>query len=258
MNGGRLPETSNCYCHPGKAGGLPWCAKLLRSRSMSKHQVRPFTVEIRSSRKNSRDGLPIFPVTRLRSSALSDQWLDDHREHGTDRDRNGLRTVMPEANLLHTPTLVRPLSFDQPTPEHIKAPEEQNGSRLGRILPSLTPWMPSPEGPQPQDSHQRSAPRRPRRPRQTPEPQKSVTVTLQDHSKQVSNVTSEPAFDQVRPSFPEVIAAIAEPVTRVTSHQRSLLRRSGRALERSWSYRIECRKAERRGNPHPAQPQRRK
>jgi len=28
LNGGRLPETSNCYCHPGKAGGLPLCAKL--------------------------------------------------------------------------------------------------------------------------------------------------------------------------------------------------------------------------------------
>jgi len=27
LNGGRLPETSNCYCHPGKAGGLPLCAK---------------------------------------------------------------------------------------------------------------------------------------------------------------------------------------------------------------------------------------
>src|SRR4051794_30376406 len=27
LNGGRLPETSNCSCHPGKAGGLPLCAK---------------------------------------------------------------------------------------------------------------------------------------------------------------------------------------------------------------------------------------
>src|SRR4051812_3074364 len=27
LNGGRLPETSNCFCHPGKAGGLPLCAK---------------------------------------------------------------------------------------------------------------------------------------------------------------------------------------------------------------------------------------
>src|SRR3954452_5731525 len=26
LNGGRLPETSNCFCHPGKAGGLPLCA----------------------------------------------------------------------------------------------------------------------------------------------------------------------------------------------------------------------------------------
>src|SRR4051795_12125135 len=28
LNGGRLPETSNCFCHPGKAGGLPLCAQL--------------------------------------------------------------------------------------------------------------------------------------------------------------------------------------------------------------------------------------
>jgi hypothetical protein len=27
LNGGLLPETSNCYCHPGKAGGLPFYAK---------------------------------------------------------------------------------------------------------------------------------------------------------------------------------------------------------------------------------------
>src|SRR5205085_10590700 len=31
LNGGRLPETSNCSCHPGKAGGLPLCAKLENS-----------------------------------------------------------------------------------------------------------------------------------------------------------------------------------------------------------------------------------
>src|SRR3954469_4386563 len=37
LNGGRLPETSNCFCHPGKAGGLPLCAKMI---AVMKEQLR--------------------------------------------------------------------------------------------------------------------------------------------------------------------------------------------------------------------------
>src|SRR3954471_5168177 len=39
LNGGRLPETSNCFCHPGKAGGLPLCAKAVLAAG---HRVRAF------------------------------------------------------------------------------------------------------------------------------------------------------------------------------------------------------------------------
>lgn len=216
---------------------------------MSKRQVRPFTVEIRSRRKNTRDELPIFNAIPLRGSARSERWSDSQHEHGTHR-------ATPEANGVFrspgAPPLVLARSFDQPTPEPITTSEKQNGNRTGRILPNLTPWTPSTDGPQPEDNR-RSAPRKQRAPRQTP-----VIASPQGHSEQVSHVTKEAGVEQVRPSFAPLIVPSAEQVTSTVGHQRSSSRRSGRALERSWAYRIECRKAERRGDPQPAQPQRRK
>jgi len=216
---------------------------------MSKRQVRPFTVEIRSSRKNSRDELPILAAIPWRGSAPFERWSDSHHEHGTGR-------ATPEANGVfrspRTRTPVLPESFDQPTPEPITTSETQKGNRTGRILPNLRPWTPSTDGPQPGESHRRSAPRKTHTRRHTP------VVTAQDHSEQVSHVTKEAGFEQVSPPFAPVNVPNAEQVTSAIDDQRSSPRRSGRALERSWAYRIECRKAERRGNAHPAQPQRRR
>jgi hypothetical protein len=217
---------------------------------MSKRQARPFTVEIRSSRKNSRDELPILNARPLRGSARSERWSDNHHGHGIGR-------ATPEANGFFRspgpPPLVTPQSFAQPAPEPITSSEKQNGNRTGRILPNLTPWIPS-DGPQAQDNR-RSAPRKRRAPRQA-----LVIASPQDYSEQVSHLTKEAGVEQVRPSFAPVVVPSAEPVTFAIGHQRSspTSRRSTRALERSWAYRIECRKAERRGNAQPAQPKRRK
>src|SRR4051812_20658817 len=98
---------------------------------MSKRQVRPFTVEIRSSRKNSRDELPIFNAMPLRGSGRSERWSDSQDEHGAHR-------ATPEANGVFRspgpPPLVVTQSFDRPTPEPMTTSEKQNGNRTGRIL----------------------------------------------------------------------------------------------------------------------------
>src|SRR3954452_7113068 len=66
LNGGRLPETSNCFCHPGKAGGLPLCAKGL-------DQCRHFGPSIIDHQTLQKSG-PLPPVF-LRGVGLPDNLI---------------------------------------------------------------------------------------------------------------------------------------------------------------------------------------
>jgi hypothetical protein len=57
-----LPETSNCYCHPGIAGGSPAYASLAHPHSVREHDLRydrPETAEARRARQNQCPALGI-------------------------------------------------------------------------------------------------------------------------------------------------------------------------------------------------------
>ena len=210
---------------------------------MSKRQSRPFTVEIRSSRKNSRNGHSVFPLIPPRGSLPAERWSEDRQGHGTVRDWDGLRMAMREA-------------FDQCVPERTEISEEQNGKPANRVLPSLYSWTPTPT-----DPIERAPLRKPGRPRKPPRnPEMEATMELEERSEQVSSVVSAPLFDQAGMFFEQVAAADPSLLEPDVSQEPSPIaqRRSGRVLEQSWAYRIACRKAERRGQPTPSELRRRR
>ena len=99
---------------------------------MAKRQLRPFTVEIRSNRQNSRSGVPVLASVPPRGFLGAEQWADKGRENRTVVHSVGLWRAMPEP-------------FEQPIPERIEPSEEHNGTRVSRVLPSLNSWMPTPD-----------------------------------------------------------------------------------------------------------------
>jgi len=210
---------------------------------MSRRQLRPFTVEVRSNRQDSRIRVPVPTSISPRASQGGQRWSDERQGQNSPGLWGGLSTGVSEA-------------VEQPTPARSEPSEEHNGTRVSRVLPSLNSWMPTPD-----DISERRTVRRPGRPRKRPtNAEMLATLEREPRSEEVSSLTDGPAFDQLSPTLHPVATANPLPITPAKDQQPSSVtpRRSGRLLETNWSYRIQCRRAERQGKPRPAAPRRSK
>jgi len=208
----------------------------LQKQIMGKRQLRPFAVEIRSSRQNSRNEVPVLTSISPRAFRGQERWPDERKGDKTPALWGGLSMGISKA-------------VAQPTPVRIQPSEEYNGTRVSRVLPSLNSWMPTPD-----DTSERPTVRRPGRPRKRPTNVETLaTLEPELRSEKVSGLREEPAFDQLSPTLHPVTAASPSPVMPGIGQQPASMapRRSGRLLEEDWAYRIACRKAERLGKPRP-------
>jgi hypothetical protein len=236
--------------------------------------ARPFTVEIKSSRRSSQRAAPA--LTGLPRTAPPPQhlWSGNRQDQDSTKDRSPASlAALDEANRLFAKLKARPVPAQSPDPRPpegvsvqaqqpaFKADEPkadppgrvQEAGRRGSILPDLR-TAPASEAP-PQVTEQRTVSRKPpraQRKRITP-PQPSMEFEEQMASDPVSTRPREPAVEEVNLSGEFEIVAVKQPAaTGATPNERSAKpRRFGRALDQSWVYRAALRKAKRRGEPPP-------
>ena len=243
-----------------------------------KRSARPFTVEIKSSRRSPQNAAPILTGMSRTAPPPQHLWSGDRQA----QDSLGERTpaslaALGEADRLFAKLKAGPVPAQSPDPRPSEgvsvqaqqpAFDEPNGDppgrvqeagRRGSILPDLR-TAPASEAP-PQVTEQRTVSRKPpraQRKRITP-PQPSVEFEEQMASDLVSTRQSEPVLDEPGPSDqPEVVAVQHPTAPAATPNERSAKpRRFGRALDQSWAYRAALRRAQRRGEPLPLQTARR-
>ena len=237
--------------------------------------ARPFTVEIKSSRRSSQTAAPIF--TGLPRTAPPPQHLGSGNRQDQDNPRErspAVQAALEEANRLFAKLKAGPVPVQSPDPrppERVSVETDepaltldgpkadppgrvQDTERRGSILPDLSRTAPASKA-RPPVTEQRTASRKPRRAQQkriTP-PQPSGEVEEQIASDPVVTPESEPVVDETGLSDqPEVVAVQPPTAPAATLNERSAKpRRFGRALDQSWVYRAALRKAKRRGEPPP-------
>jgi hypothetical protein len=243
-----------------------------------KRQARPFTVEIKSSRKPVQKLAPVLTgMARTTPSSLK-LWPGDRPGQDSIRERGPASlTALDEANRLfgkllspaRAPVLGQssdPLSseralvqIEQPAFKVDDAKADppgrvQEAERRGSILPDLRRAALE-SGAPPQITEQRSASPKPHRPGR-----KKITTSLprveveeQVASDHVSAPQSEPVVGGTGLPHQAEGVAVQQPAAPVTILDVSSAqpRRSGRALDQSWVFRVACRKAKRRGEPLP-------
>jgi hypothetical protein len=232
--------------------------------------ARPFTVEIKSSRRSSQKSAPALIDLPRSAPPLANLWPGERQDSTKDR-RPASLAALEEASRLFAKLKAGPVPAQSPGPrpsERVSVQAEQpafdkpkadppgrgqEGGRRGSILPDLR-TAPASEAP-PQVTEQRTASRklrRAQRKRITP-PQPSGEVEDQVASDPGVTPPSEPVLDEIGPSDQPAIVAVQHPTTpAATPNERSAKpRRFGRALDQSWVYRAACRKAKRRGEPLP-------
>src|SRR4051812_3485919 len=149
-----------------------------------KPQTRPFTVEIKSSRKPVQKAIPVRPEPPRVVSTPPDLWSTSVLEGNRDRTPASL-AALEEANRAFAKLVSRPTisatsselspsetradggdrvgsTVDEPKSEPLRA--DQSVGKRGSILPDLSSQGGLKEGEPPQVSEQRSGPRNPRRP----------------------------------------------------------------------------------------------
>jgi len=240
-----------------------------------KRQTRPFTVEIKSSRKPAQKTAPGLTGTPQSAATPPDLWSGDLWESATNRGPASAE-ALEEANRLFsklsTPAPVLTQDVDALPSVPAEAEGRDDGSGLSEasdervpeiqsaagqrdnILPNLLVKDSLESGGQPQDLEPRPArnQRRPQRTKKSDAQPKSLgaqSVAL-DHGP---TPQSEPVVDAISP--PDQSEAVAEeesaaPVSAMGASP-AQQRRSARALGESWAYRAVCRKAKRRGKPLP-------
>ena len=240
-----------------------------------KRSARPFTVEIKSSRRSSQNAAPALTGLPRTASPPQHLWSGNRQDQDSTKDRSPASlAALDEANRLFAkliaPTPIRAQSSDPRPSERVSVQTEQptftfdepkadppgrvqEAGRRGSILPDLR-TAPASEAP-PQVTEQRTVSRKPpraQRKRITP-PQPGVDVEEQMASDLVVRPPSEPVVDETGLSDQPAIVAVQHPTApAATSNERSAKpRRFGRALDQSWVYRTALRKAKRRGEPPP-------
>ena len=236
--------------------------------------ARPFTVEIKSSRKPFQKSAPA--LTGLPRTAPPPQhlWSGNRQDHDSLREGSPASlAALEEANRLFAKLKAGPVPAQSPDPrpsERVSVQAEQpaftvdepnrdspgrvpDTGRRGSILPDLR-TAPASEAP-PQVTEPRTASRKLRRAQRnriTP-PQPSVEFEEQIASDPVVTPPSEPMVDETGPSDQAEIVAVRQPTAPAAapSERSATPRRFGRALDQSWVYRAACRRAQRRGEPPP-------
>ena len=240
-----------------------------------KRQTRPFTVEIKSSRKPAQKTAPGLTGTPQSAATPPDLWSGDLRERATNRGPASAQ-ALDEANRLFSklstpaPVLTQDVDALPSVPAEAegrddgsglseagdeRVPEVQSAGQRDNIVPNLLVKDSLESGGQPQDLEPRPArnQRRPQRTKKSDAQPKSLgaqSVAL-DHGP---SPQSEPVVDAISP--PDQSEAVAEeesaaPVSAMGASP-AQQRRSARALGESWAYRAACRKAARRGKPLPS------
>ena len=243
-----------------------------------KRQTRPFTVEIKSSRKPAQKAAPVLTRITQPASTPPNLWSGDHLEGVRDRAPTSL-TAMDEANRIFaklvTPAPV-PAQSPEPFPpertdalrEHRASPADevkgqpprgvQSKEQQGGILPDLVAQTSHGNGLQPQDSNQHSVPGSPNSSQQRGQWKGSTNAQPQGIGEEkvsfdrASTTPSEPVVDTISaPDQPEAAAQESAAPIVMPRTSPAQQRRSARALDQSWAYRAACRKAKRRGEPVP-------
>ena len=141
-----LPETSNCYCHPGIAGGSPAYASLAHPHSVREHDLRydrPETAEARRARQNQCPALGIAFAShrphahewRLAAARLASARLANlrHRRGATMRGKTS-------AHRRNNPPYRRNSKRAHAT--HSRAPQTRHGGGgADGPLQRSTPWQ---------------------------------------------------------------------------------------------------------------------
>ena len=237
--------------------------------------ARPFTVEIKSSRRSSQKSAPALTGLPRIAPPPANLWSGEVQDTARERSSASL-AAFEEANRLFaklaapTPASVPAQRSDALSSEAADGQDDrrelmaeaaplspsdgQDAGRPGSILPDLSRTAPASEA-RPQVPEQRTASRKPHRAerkRITP-PQPSLEVEEQIASEPVVTPQSEPVLDETGLSDQPAIVAVQPPTApAATRNERSAKpHRFGRALDQSWVYRAALRKAKRRGEPLP-------
>jgi len=240
--------------------------------------ARPFTVEIKSSRRLSQNAAPILTGMPWTAPPPVNLWSGNRQDQDSLGERSPASlAALEEADRLFAKLKAGPVPVQSPDPrlsERVSVQAEQPAfdepkvnppgrvqaaGRRGRILPDLR-TAPASEGP-PQVTEQRTASRKPLRAQR-----KQITtsplggeVEEQIASDSVVTPPSEPVLDETGLSDqPEIVAVQPPTAPAATRNERSAKpHRFGRALDQSWVYRAALRKAKRRGEPLPLRTARR-
>jgi hypothetical protein len=238
-----------------------------------KRSARPFTVEIKSSRRSSQGAAPAITGMPRTAPPPQQLWSGDRQDQDSFREQSPASlAALEEANRLFAKLKAGPVPAQSPDPrpsERVLVQAEQpafdepkadppgraqDTGRRGSILPDLSRTAPA-SGAPPQVTEQRTVSRKSRRAQRkriTP-PQPSVEFGEQIASDPVVTPPSEPVVDETGPSAQAEVVAVQPPTApAATPNERSATpRRFGRALDQSWVYRAACRRAQRRGEPPP-------
>jgi hypothetical protein len=239
-----------------------------------KRQSRPFTVEIKSSRKPAQKPAPDLTGPPRTASVPSDLWSGDLWERATNRGPASAE-ALEEANRLFSklstpaPVLTQDVDVLPSVPAEAegrddgsglseasdeRVPEIQSAGQRDNIAPNLLVQDKLESGAQPQNLEPRPAHNQRR-------PQRTKTSDAQPRSLGAESVAldqgpppqSEPVVDVISPLDRSEVVVEEEPAAAVSAMGASLAkqRRSARAFGQSWAHRAACRKAKRRGKPLP-------
>jgi len=237
--------------------------------------ARPFTVEIKSSRRSSQNAASA--LTGMPRTAPPPANFSPGEVRDTARERSPASlAALEEANRLFaklaapTPVSVSAQRSDAFPSEAARGQDEQHGSMTvaasaeplpaahdacppSSLLPNLSVTALELGAP-PRDTDQPSAPRN-RHPRReaSKDAQPRHRPEAQDGSALAVARESEPAVEEIGLSDQSEAAAVNQSAARASTPAARSSRqpRSLRALDQSWAYRAACRKAKRRGKPLP-------